>query len=214
MTKLTFKSKYNSETEKFQGTLGIWLEDLKLKLSLTDKTLRNVGSIKEDTEIAVEKPGHFILEHHFHKKHTRFQFHGHTKVADKPVKLTFVHHHGPGVTTLEANAKLGDHSRAIVKHNFAKDGPMVRLEQDYKDTTLKPLYDFGEGKWALGFQIKQKLKKDHLEVSYWHHRERAEVEYHKHIDDDGPFKVTAVFHCKHGGRRPALLLEKEWKFSV
>eukprot|EP00475_Leptophrys_vorax_P021583 TRINITY_DN2931_c0_g1_i3.p1 TRINITY_DN2931_c0_g1~~TRINITY_DN2931_c0_g1_i3.p1 ORF type:complete len:207 (+),score=35.40 TRINITY_DN2931_c0_g1_i3:65-685(+) len=190
MTKLTFKSKYNSETEKLQATLGVWINDVKLKLAVTDKTLKNPGDVKDDVEIAIEKPGHFILEHHLARKHTRFQFHEHFKIAKKPVRLTFVRHHGPDVTTLEAATTLGDDSKAVIKHNFAKKAPMVRFEQQWKDTIFKPLYDFGEGKWAWGMAVKHKLKKDHLEVSYWHHRERAEVEYHKHYDDDGPFKVS------------------------
>jgi len=68
MPNSTLKVKYNSAQNKVQTTLGVWVDQVKVKLLLTERTLKDASRVQEDLEIGIQRPGHFMLEHHLHKK--------------------------------------------------------------------------------------------------------------------------------------------------
>lgn len=61
----TLKVKYNAAQNKTQTTLGVWVDELKVKLLVGKK---DDSKPSDDVTLALEKPGHFILEHHLQKK--------------------------------------------------------------------------------------------------------------------------------------------------
>lgn len=216
MAPSTLKLKYNTASNKLQTTLGFWVDDVKLKLGITEKAFKDVNSAKEDLEIGIEKPGHFALEHHLHKKHTRFQFHSHADVFSKHVRMTFVHHiMAFPVTTIEASTSLDKHNKVIVKHNLAKKLPLVKYEYITKEYLIEPQFDFGAGRkdaWGLAVKLGHG-RKNFAKVSYSNHKKEAELELHKKIDDGGPLKISATIDLDNVKKTPRLVIEKEWKFS-
>lgn len=66
MTRITIKTKVDPSAKKTTNTIGVWWDELKLKLSFTEKAIHS--HVADDVEFGVERPGHFIIEHHPHKK--------------------------------------------------------------------------------------------------------------------------------------------------
>lgn len=124
---------------------------------------------------------------------TRLQFHSHADILSKTLKLTFVHHYGPGVTTLEGSTAFNRHNKLTVKHNFAKSGPVVKYEVNKNGFALEPQFDFGAGKDnAWGVSLKKGLGKQYLKATYFHHKEEAELELQRMTGSGGPLKVSCA----------------------
>lgn len=212
MPNSTLKLKYNSVGNKLQSTVGVWWDEVKLKLQITEKTLKDAGKVQEDALLAIEKPGHFIVEHHLHKKDTRLQFHSHADILTKTLKLTFIHHIGPGVTTLEASTAFNRQNKLTLKHNFAKSGPLVKYELNKFGYALEPQYDFGLGKSnAWGLSLKSGIGKNFFKATYIHHKQEAELEVQRMTGRGGPIKVTATVDVTNPKAIPKFILEKEFK---
>ena len=128
-------------------------------------------------------------------QHTRFQFHSRAEIANVPLSLTFMHHHGPGVTSIEASAfPPGRRLKVTAKQIMGTKGPLVKLEQGFRKLTGKLQFDFGPGRRdALGFGLKVVERGDYVEATYEHAKRRAEVVLCKNAADGGPLKV------RHGG---------------
>lgn len=215
----TLKLKYNSVSNKLQTTIGLWFDGVKFKFGITENAFKGVQNAKEDLEIGVEKPGHFILEHHLHKKHTRFQFHNHAEILGKHVRLTIVHFvvAFPVVTTtLEVSASLDKHNKVIVKHHFSKPAPVVKYEYIAKEWLLEPQFDFGARRkdaWGLAVKLGHG-RKNFAKATYFHHRKDVELEVHRKISNGGPVKISATIDLDNPVKQvPKLVLEKEWRIS-
>jgi len=111
-------------------------------------------------------------------------------VLSKTLKLTMVHHAGPGITTLEGSMAFDHHNKATVKHNFAKSGPLLKYE--YSKEKLLRRASVRPRSWVqlgLGLAIKKGLGKNFLKCAYFHHRHEVELEM-QHMIKGGPLKVT------------------------
>lgn len=213
MTKLTFKSKYSSPENKVSTTLGAWVDEVKLKATFTDKSIRH-ASFQELDEVVlgIEKPGHFMIDYELEKGVFRYQFHSGCKVLGKPVKLTLNHFHGRPSSSLEADVSLDHRNRVIAKQNLFKTSPSLKFSHTYDGkTTLEPSYDFSEKSWAVS--LKQSFsKRSFVKVSYHDQSKKAELEWHQPIDKSGPLKVIASASVSGNGKPPSITFEKEWAF--
>ena len=65
MARVTIKTKVDPSAKKTTNTIGVWWDEVKFKLSFTEKAFHSNAT--HDVEVGVERPGHFIMEHHPHK---------------------------------------------------------------------------------------------------------------------------------------------------
>eukprot|EP00246_Nothoceros_aenigmaticus_P014325 TRINITY_DN5377_c0_g1_i2.p2 TRINITY_DN5377_c0_g1~~TRINITY_DN5377_c0_g1_i2.p2 ORF type:complete len:189 (-),score=34.48 TRINITY_DN5377_c0_g1_i2:132-698(-) len=188
MTKTALKVKYDSGSQTAVSTLSVGVGDLKLKASVSDSTFANGVSLT-GAGLGVEKPGAFLIDYDLPSNVGRVQFMSSAKVADKNLKLTYIHAHKANAAILETsvvwdpkNKITGEYSfrdqRGKLKYSYVRDG----------NTTLEPGYDFAADSWY--FSVSQKLsEEDTLKATYDAGSQNIGIEWTKASKEVGSFKV-------------------------
>ncbi|XP_018821657.1 outer envelope pore protein 24, chloroplastic [Juglans regia] len=214
--KASLKGRY--ETEKSNGpaalaTLGFNAGDVKLRASLTDATFVNGPSLN-GLVLAVEKPGFFLVDYNVPKKDFRFQFMNTVRVAEKPLKLTYIHSRGDNRTILDGTLVFDSANK--VSANHALGSRNCKLKYTYLHggvTTFEPCYDLAKNSWD--FAVARKVyDEDVLRASYQTSSQVLGLEWSRNSKQLGSFKILASVNLAEEKKVPKLIAESTWTFEV
>ncbi|EPS59114.1 hypothetical protein M569_15695 [Genlisea aurea] len=214
MPKASLKAKYDYDSAAATAlcTVAFNAGDLKLKALITDGTVIEAPTLK-GLALAVEKPGFFIVDYNVPKRDFRFQFMNTVKVAEKPLKLTYIHSKGDGTTTLDgalildaankisANHVLGTANNTKVKYTYVHEGL----------TTFEHGYDFKKNAWD--FSISRRHVDDLFRATYQTSTKNLGFEWSRESKSGGTLKVSATVNTAEPGKIPKLFAESSMSFD-
>ncbi|PIA52574.1 hypothetical protein AQUCO_01000448v1 [Aquilegia coerulea] len=207
MMKATLKGKY--ETDKVGtgvATFAINAGDVKLKASMTDATFVNGPSLNGLT-LSVDKPGSFIVDYNVPKKDFRFQFMNTVKVADKPLRLTYIHGEGDNRTILDGALVFDSANKVSANYMFGSGN--CKLKYTYLHggvRTFEPSYDVSKNAWD--FAVSQKVYGDDLfRASYQTSSKILGLDWSRDSKVNGAFKISATLNLADEVKRPKLIAE-------
>ncbi|KAE8674818.1 Outer envelope pore protein 24 [Hibiscus syriacus] len=189
--KASLKGRYTNDKSTAAVTLFVNAGDAKLRASMTDATVVKGPSLNGLT-LAVEKPGFFIIDY----DDFRFQFMNSVRVAEKPLKLTYIHSRGDNRTVVDGS--LAFDSANKLSANYMLGTRNCKLKYSYVHggaTTLEPCYDFGKNAWD--FAISRRLYDDVFKATYLTLSKDLALEWSRNSKFNGTFKVMLLKH--YGG---------------
>eukprot|EP00899_Mesostigma_viride_P015441 jgi/Mesvir1/23899/Mv10682-RA.1 len=117
-TNASLRATYNSKTKLLGAELTYALEDVKLRLGLTDRTLKEDNKLT-DVTIGCEKPGLFRYDWDVSKKAAKFQFQTKATLAKQKVAMKYVHDQKANLATLEGAVPLRDNKDLVTSKSAA-----------------------------------------------------------------------------------------------
>eukprot|EP00271_Cylindrocystis_brebissonii_P009904 TRINITY_DN254_c0_g1_i2.p1 TRINITY_DN254_c0_g1~~TRINITY_DN254_c0_g1_i2.p1 ORF type:complete len:206 (-),score=31.59 TRINITY_DN254_c0_g1_i2:516-1133(-) len=200
-----FKLKYLAHNKMITTTLGVNVDDVKMRVVVTNPDVSSQLPELKNVELGIERPGHFCIDHVLATNVTRCRFHSNAKVLGKTLKVTLEHHHRGKASSLEAELPINPSNKLVVRQDLLTNKPKLKYELNYNKVSFEPSWDFGSASWAVA--VKQKLQKGHVKLAYYDKTQKAEIEW------QGPVKVVASTSLASGGSKmPFISLEKELLF--
>lgn len=119
----------------------------------------------------------------------RFQFMNTVRVADKPLKMTYIHHRGDNRTILDGTLLLDSANKVSANHSLGSRN--CKLKYTYVHggvTTFEPCYDLAKDSWD--FSVARKVYGvDVLKASYHTSSQLLGLEWSRDSKENGCFKV-------------------------
>ncbi|XP_022768943.1 outer envelope pore protein 24A, chloroplastic [Durio zibethinus] len=210
--KASLKGRYTNEKSCAAVTLAVNAGDVKLRASMTDATVISGPSLNGLT-LAVEKPGFFIIDYDVPKKDYRFQFMNSVRVAEKPLKLTYIHSRGDNRTIVDG--ALAFDSANKVSANYVLGTRNCKLKYSYVHggvTTFEPSYDFGKNAWD--FAISRRVYDDVFKASYQTVSRDLALEWSRNSKFTGTFKISASVNLAEESKIPKFIAESTWDLEM
>ncbi|KAE8729221.1 Outer envelope pore protein 24 [Hibiscus syriacus] len=182
--KASLKGRYANEKNTTAATFSVNAGDIKLQASITDATVVD-GSSLNGLTLAVEKPGSFIIDY----DDFRFQFMNTVRVAELPLKLTYIHSRGDNRTVFDG-ALIFD-SANKVSGNYTLGTGNCNLKYSYvhdEVTTFEQCYDWGKNAWD--FEVSRRVADDVFKATYQTWNSDLALEWSRNSKFNGTFKVT------------------------
>lgn len=122
----------------------------------------------------------------------RFQFMVGASIAQKPVKLTYIHAQKRNATVLEANVAIDPRNKVIGKYSFnTHKGSLKYTYVHSSGATFEPSYDFQTEAWH--FAASRKVgSHDCARVCYDAHQSSVGMEWTRDSKEYGQFKVPSL----------------------
>ncbi|XP_039036760.1 outer envelope pore protein 24B, chloroplastic-like [Hibiscus syriacus] len=139
--KASLKGRYTNDKSTAVVILSVNAGDLKLRSSMTDVTVVKGPSLNGLT-LDVEKPDFFITDYDVPKKNFRFQFMNSVRVADKPLKLTYIHSRRDNRTVVDGSLAFDSANKLSTNYMLGTRNYMLKYSYMHKGvTTLESCYD-------------------------------------------------------------------------
>ncbi|XP_065848135.1 outer envelope pore protein 24, chloroplastic [Euphorbia lathyris] len=212
--KASLKGKYDTaNTTGAAATIAFNAGDVKLRASMTDATVAKGPSLN-GLVLAVEKPGFFIVDYNVPKKDFRFQFMNTVKVADKPLKLTYIHSRGDNRTILDGALVLDSCNKLSANYLFGTENCKLKYTYVHEGlTTFEPCYDWAKNSWD--FSVSQKVYGDDvLRATYQTSSKNLGLEWSRNSKFNGNFKVAASVNMGEEKKVPKLSAESTWNIEM
>ncbi|XP_022772775.1 outer envelope pore protein 24A, chloroplastic-like isoform X1 [Durio zibethinus] len=184
--KASLKGRYTDDKSTAAVTLAVNAGNVKLRASMTDATVVNGPSLNGLT-LAVEKPGFLIIDYDVPKKDFRFQFMNSVRVAEKPLKLTYIHGRGDNRTVVDGALVFDSANK--VSANYMLGTRNCKLKYSYVHggvTTFEPCYDLGKNAWD--FAISRRIYDDVFKATYQIWSKDLALEWSRNSKFNGTFK--------------------------
>ncbi|XVF63893.1 hypothetical protein PTKIN_Ptkin09bG0123100 [Pterospermum kingtungense] len=210
--KASLKGRYTDEKSTAAVTLAVNAGDVKLRATMTDATVVKGPSLN-GLALAVEKPGFFIIDYDVPKKDFRFQFMNSVKVAEKPLKLTYIHSRGDNRTVLDG-ALVFDSANKL-SANYMLGTRNCKLKYSYVHggvTTFEPCYDFGKNAWD--FAISRRVYEDVFKAAYQTWSRNLALEWSRNSKFNGTFKISASVNLAEESKIPKIIAESTWDLEM
>lgn len=214
MTKVQVKTKYDAAANAATATLAFPVGDMKLKATCADNTFSAGGTVSlHGVSFGVEKPGTFMIDYDMQSEAPRFQFMAGASIAEKPVKLTYIHAQKRNATVLEANLAFDPRNKVVGKYSFNTNrGSLKYTYVHTSGATFEPSYDFHTEAWHWAASRKVGSH-DNARFCYDAHHSTLGVEWTRDSKEYGQFKVTATVPMDTT-KTPKLLAEKTWSLDL
>ncbi|XP_050233337.1 outer envelope pore protein 24B, chloroplastic-like [Mercurialis annua] len=213
MMKASLKGRYETDKSSAAATVAFNAGDVKFRASMTDATVVKGPSIN-GLVLAVEKPGFFMVDYNVPKKDFRFQFMSTVKVADKPLKLTYIHSRGDNRTLLDGALVIDSANKVSANHVLGSGN--CKLKYTYVHgglTTFEPSYDLAKNSWD--FAVSQKVYADDvLKATYQTSSKALVMEWSRNSKFNGNFKISASVNMAEESKVPKLSAESTWNFEM
>ncbi|KAF9609423.1 hypothetical protein IFM89_016223 [Coptis chinensis] len=194
MMKASVKGRY--ETDKNSTALANFSfntgTDVKLKASLTDATFVNGPSLN-GLILSVEKPGSFIVDYNVPNKDFRFQFMNNVKIADKTLKLNYIHGQGDNRTMVDGTLVFDLNNKVSANYMFGTGN--CKLKYSYLHggvRTFEPCYDVSKNCWDFTFS-QRVYGEDLFRATYQTSSKVLGVDWSRDSKINGIFKVFNFF---------------------
>lgn len=210
--KASLKGRYTDEKSTAAITLAVNAGDFKLRASVTDATVVKGPSLNGLT-LAVEKPGFFIVDYDVPKKDFRFQFMNSVKVAEKPLKLTYIHSRGDNRTVVDGQLVFDSANK--LSANYMLGTRNCKLKYSYVHggvTTFEPCYDLGKNAWD--FSISRRVYDDVFKATYQTWSRNLALEWSRNSKFNGTFKISASVNMAEESKIPKLIAESTWDLEM
>jgi hypothetical protein len=122
----------------------------------------------------------------------RFQFMAGASIAEKPVKLTYIHAQKRNATVLEANLAFDPRNKVVGKYSFNTNrGSLKYTYVHTSGATFEPSYDFHTEAWHWAASRKVGSH-DNARFCYDAHHSTLGVEWTRDSKEYGQFKVPSL----------------------
>ncbi|XP_051123586.1 outer envelope pore protein 24A, chloroplastic-like [Andrographis paniculata] len=211
--KASLRARYEPEKATAVATVSVNAGDFKVRASMTDATFANGPSLN-GLVVAVEKPGFFTVDYNVPSKDFKFQFMNTVTVAQKPLKLTYIHNKGDGRTMLDGNLVIDSGNKVSANHVLGTKNTKLKYTYLHEGlTALEPCYDFGKNAWD--FAISRKVYGDDvLKATYQTSSKNLGLEWSRNSKLNGSFKITASVNLAEERKVPKLCAESSWDFEM
>ncbi|KAG4200187.1 hypothetical protein ERO13_A05G195200v2 [Gossypium hirsutum] len=210
--KASLKGRYTNDKSTAVVSLSANAGDIKLRASLTDATFIKGPSLNGLT-LAVEKPGFFIIDYDVPKKDFWFQFMNSVRVAEKPLKLTYIHGRGDNRTVLDGTLTLDSANKVSANYMFGTRNCKVKYSYSHGGaTTFEPCYDFGKNAWD--FAISRRVYDDVFKATYQTWSRDLALEWSRNSKFNGTFKISASVNLAEETKIPKLIAESSWDLEM
>lgn len=143
----------------------------------------------------------------------RFQFMAGAQIAQKPLKLTYIHAQKRNTTLLEGSLSLDARNKVTGAYSFnTHKGSLKYTYVHGSGTTLEPSYDFGTEAWHFT-AFKKVSQHDTARCGFDAHHNTVGLEWTRDSKEYGQFKVCLkIIRFMSRFRSPATLYlkEEEW----
>ncbi|XVE94735.1 hypothetical protein REPUB_Repub02eG0034700 [Reevesia pubescens] len=210
--KASLKGRYTNEKSTAAVVLAVNAGDVKLRASMTDATVVNGPSLNGLT-LAVEKPGFFIIDYDVPKKDFRFQFMNSVRVAEKPLKLTYIHSRWDNRTMVDGTLLFDSANK--VSANYMLGTSNCKLKYSYVHggvTTFEPCYDLGKNAWD--FAISRRVYDDVFKATYQTVSRDLALEWSRNSKFNGIFKISASVNLAEESKIPKFVAESTWDLEM
>ncbi|XVE94737.1 hypothetical protein REPUB_Repub02eG0034900 [Reevesia pubescens] len=210
--KASLKGRYTNEKSTAAVVLAVNAGDVKLRASMTDATVVNGPSLNGLT-LAVEKPGFFIIDYDVPKKDFRFQFMNSVRVAEKPLKLTYIHSRWDNRTMVDGTLLFDSANK--VSANYTLGTSNCKLKYSYVHggvTTFEPCYDLGKNAWD--FAISRRVYDDVFKATYQTVSRDLALEWSRNSKFNGIFKISASVNLAEESKIPKFVAESTWDLEM
>ncbi|CAN7027412.1 hypothetical protein BRARA_F03829 [Brassica rapa] len=211
--KASVKGKYDGGKSTGVGSVAFNAGDIKLRATMTDATFVP-GPTLNGLSLAVEKPGFFIVEYNVPKKDVRFQFMNTVRVAEKPLKLTYIHSRADNRTVVDGSLVIDPVNK--VSANYMVGTNNCKLKYTYahgRFATFEPCYDFAKKAWD--FAVSRRVYGDDVvKATYQTSGKLLGVEWSRNSKSPGSFKVCASVNLAEEVKTPKLTAETTWNLEI
>ncbi|XP_022772776.1 outer envelope pore protein 24A, chloroplastic-like isoform X2 [Durio zibethinus] len=210
--KASLKGRYTDDKSTAAVTLAVNAGNVKLRASMTDATVVNGPSLNGLT-LAVEKPGFLIIDYDVPKKDFRFQFMNSVRVAEKPLKLTYIHGRGDNRTVVDGALVFDSANK--VSANYMLGTRNCKLKYSYVHggvTTFEPCYDLGKNAWD--FAISRRIYDDVFKATYQIWSKDLALEWSRNSKFNGTFKISASVNLAEESKIPKIIAESTWDLEM
>lgn len=210
MLKALVKTKYDSSANTATATVIIPVGDVKLKSTCADTTFApGEGVSLRGVAFGVEKPGAFMIDYDMHTQAPRFQFMAGAQIAQKPLKLTYIHAQKRNTTLLEGSLSLDARNKVTGAYSFnTHKGSLKYTYVHGSGTTLEPSYDFGTEAWHFT-AFKKVSQHDTARCGFDAHHNTVGLEWTRDSKEYGQFKIMATVPTDTS-KTLKLVAEKTW----
>ncbi|CAA0831565.1 Outer envelope pore protein 24B- chloroplastic [Striga hermonthica] len=216
MMKASFKTRYDLDKPTAAATVAVNAGDFKLRASMTDATVASGPSLN-GLALGIEKPGFFMVDYNVPKKDFRFQFMNTVKVAEKPLKLTYIHSKGDERTILDGTLVIDSANKVSANHVLGTGNTKLKYSYSHGGlTTFEPSYDLGKNTWdfAVSHKVNMFETNNMLRATYQTSSKNLGLEWFQNLKDNGTFKVTTSVNLADERKIPKLCAESTWEFEM
>ncbi|KAF8024346.1 hypothetical protein BT93_F1513 [Corymbia citriodora subsp. variegata] len=211
--KASLKGKYDLDKNGAAVTLGVGAGDLKLRASITDATVVKGPSLN-GLVLGVEKPGFFIVDYNVPKKDFRFQFMNSVRIAEKQLKLTYIHSQGDNRTNLDGALVIDPANKLSANYSLGPGNCKLKYTYVHQGlTTFEPSYDLSKNSWD--FAVARKVYGDDvLKATYQTSSKALGLDWLRNSKSSGCFKISASLNLNEESKVPKLTAESTWNFDM
>ncbi|KAK8596748.1 hypothetical protein V6N12_065228 [Hibiscus sabdariffa] len=210
--KASLKGRYADEKNTAAATFAVNAGDVKLRASITDATAVDLPSLNGLT-LAVEKPGSFTIDYDVPKKGFRFQFMNTVRVAEFPLKLTYIHSRGDNRTVFDGALMFDSANK--VSANYTLGTGNCKLKYSYvhdEVTTFEQSYDWGKKAWD--FAVSRRANDDVFKATYQTWNSDLALEWSRNSNFNGTFKISAHMNLAEESKVPKIIAESSWDLEI
>nr|XP_024385265.1 outer envelope pore protein 24B, chloroplastic-like isoform X2 [Physcomitrium patens] len=139
----------------------------------------------------------------------RFQFMAGAQIAQKPLKLTYIHAQKRNTTLLEGSLSLDARNKVTGAYSFnTHKGSLKYTYVHGSGTTLEPSYDFGTEAWHFT-AFKKVSQHDTARCGFDAHHNTVGLEWTRDSKEYGQFKIMATVPTDTS-KTLKLVAEKTW----
>ncbi|KAL5704549.1 Outer envelope pore protein 24 [Ranunculus cassubicifolius] len=214
MMKTSLKGKYESDKNSTAAaTFSINAGDVKLKASMSDATFVNGPSLN-GLALSLEKPGSFIVDYNVPKQNFRFQFMNTVKIAEKPLRLNYIHFQGENRTSVDGTLVFDADNKVSANYMFGTGNCKLKYTYVHGGVmTFEPSYDVSKNTWD--FALSQRVFGD--DVFKAHYQTSSKVlglDWSRNSKINGTFKISASVNLAEEVKKPKLTAESTWDFEM
>ncbi|KAG0560443.1 hypothetical protein KC19_10G180400 [Ceratodon purpureus] len=212
MTRLQVKTKYDASANAATATLVLPVGDMKVKATCADNTFAAGAASLNGVGFGVEKPGTFMIDYDMQSQAPRFQFMAGASIAQKPLKVTYIHAQKRNATVLEANVAIDPRNKVVGKYSFSTHKGSLKYSYVHSSgATLEPSYDFQTEAWH--FAASRKVgSHDNARLCYDAAQSTIGMEWTRDSKEYGQFKISATVPTDTS-KSPKLVAEKTWSLD-
>lgn len=136
------------------------------------------------------------------------------KIADKPLKLNYIHFQGDNRTSVDGTLVLDPDNKVSANYMFGSGNCKLKYTYVHDGVrTFEPSYDVSKNAWD--FAVAQRFYGDDVvRASYQTSSKVLGLDWSRDSKVNGTFKISASMNMADEVKRPKLIAESTWNFEM